>query len=479
MADARKRASKLDMEEYSRKAEKYVAEKDFSTQANEEMRLYNLTMKVNRLELLKAEIGLELIAMTDDVEKLLEKGLDERTIEEFKRQAGILGMSVGNPKTAAKSIVNASFHNATFSERIWANQTVLKNEISKLLQKGMIQGRNPKELARELRKTCASSKYDSERLMRTEMARVQIEAQKLSYEENGYDEYEYICCHKGDACSACKALDGEHFKTKKMMPGENAPPMHPNCHCSTAAHIDDKEYDDWLSGYKDHGMSFKEWREQAGKINDEIKNREYKVLSLEEFKKMHHTVSKEERKILYGRTHMSGYINSSNARKLNSLLRDGEELPDSYRKIADTMSDVIKKNTIPEDIITTRFVADDALEYISGIAYPKPPGLLSGKDELKKYWDEIANLKNVIPSGRVYTEKGFLSTSGVPDKNVFKDRRIQLNIKVPKGSNCYITTNYKESEIIFDRNSKLEIIGVRVENNGTAQVKVIIDCIMR
>ncbi len=262
MADARKRASKLDMEEYSRKAEKYVAEKDFSTQANEEMRLYNLTMKVNRLELLKAEIGLELVAMTDDVEKLLEKGLDERTIEEFKRQAGILGMSVGNPKTAAKSIVNASFHNATFSERIWANQTVLKSEISKLLQKGMIQGRNPKELARELRKTCASSKYDSERLMRTEMARVQIEAQKLSYEENGYDEYEYICCHKGDACSACKALDGEHFKVKDMMPGENAPPMHPNCHCSTSAWLDEEKYNEWLDSYSEYGLSFRDWQER-------------------------------------------------------------------------------------------------------------------------------------------------------------------------------------------------------------------------
>ena len=260
MADARKRASKLDMEEYSRKAEKYVAEKDFSTQANEEMRLYNLTMKVNRLELLKAEIGLELVNMTGDVEKLLEKGLDERTIEEFKRQAGILGMSVGNPETAAKSIVNASFHNATFSERIWANQTVLKNEISKLLQKGMIQGRNPKELARELRKVCASSKYDSERLMRTEMARVQIEAQKLSYEENGYDEYEYVCCHKGDACSACKALDGEHFKTKKMMPGENAPPMHPNCHCSTCAYLDEESYNEWLDSYKDHKQDYSEWQ---------------------------------------------------------------------------------------------------------------------------------------------------------------------------------------------------------------------------
>ena len=36
---------KLDIEEYGRKAAKYVKEKDFSDQANEEMRLYNATMK--------------------------------------------------------------------------------------------------------------------------------------------------------------------------------------------------------------------------------------------------------------------------------------------------------------------------------------------------------------------------------------------------------------------------------------------------
>jgi SPP1 gp7 family putative phage head morphogenesis protein len=152
---------------------------------------------------------------------------------------------------------------------------VLKNEISKLLQKGMIQGRNPKELARELRKVCASSKYDSERLMRTEMARVQIEAKKLSYEENGYDEYEYVCCHKGDACSACKALDGEHFKTKKMMPGENAPPMHPNCHCSTCAYLDEESYNEWLDSYKDHKQDYNEWQ-KAKSAEKESSNKKYK-----------------------------------------------------------------------------------------------------------------------------------------------------------------------------------------------------------
>lgn len=45
IAEAKKRASKLDMEEFSRKAEKVCRRENFSKQANEEMRLYNLTMK--------------------------------------------------------------------------------------------------------------------------------------------------------------------------------------------------------------------------------------------------------------------------------------------------------------------------------------------------------------------------------------------------------------------------------------------------
>jgi SPP1 gp7 family putative phage head morphogenesis protein len=265
ISEAKKRASKLDIEAYSRKAEKYVAEKNFSDQANDEMRLYNLTMKVNRLELLKAEIGLELCAGFDEIEKLIGEKLCERAAEEFKRQAGILGETASDVSKAAAAIANASFYNATFSQRIWTNQTVLKSEISKLLQKGMIQGKNPKVLAGNLRKMFDVSRYDSERLMRTEMARVQTEAQMQSFKEYGYSEYEYICCHKGDACTACKALDGEHFKVKDMMPGENTPPMHPNCHCSTSAWLDEESYNEWLNGYSEHGLSFREWQETREK----------------------------------------------------------------------------------------------------------------------------------------------------------------------------------------------------------------------
>ena len=41
IAEAKKRVSKMDIDAYSRKAEQYVKDKDFSKEANEEMRLYN------------------------------------------------------------------------------------------------------------------------------------------------------------------------------------------------------------------------------------------------------------------------------------------------------------------------------------------------------------------------------------------------------------------------------------------------------
>lgn len=262
ITQAKKRASKLDMEEYSRKAKKYVKEKNFSKQANEEMKLYNLTMKVNRLELLKASIGLELVSAFDELQQFYEQKLTDRTMDEFNRQAGILGSTVpDNAAVLAATIVNASFHNAKYSERIWMHQDLLRNELGKLLTRGMVQGKNPRVLARELRKTFDVSIYNSERLMRTELARVQTEAQLQSYKENGFEEYEYMACHNRDVCANCKALDGKIFKIDDGMLGENAPPMHPSCHCATTAHMDLNAYEKWLDGYSEHGMSFKEWQE--------------------------------------------------------------------------------------------------------------------------------------------------------------------------------------------------------------------------
>jgi SPP1 gp7 family putative phage head morphogenesis protein len=257
LAEAKKRVKSLDIKEYERKAARYVKDKDFSPKANEEMRLYNATMKINRLEMLKANIGLEMIAGHDELEKFMSGILKGRTEDELKRQAGILGETVKSNAKKAEAIVNASFHNANFSDRIWLYQDLLKADLAKQLQSGLIQGKNPRVLARDIKKRFDVSTSNAERLMRTELARVQTEAQKQSFERNGFGQYSFIV--NGGCCKICEAVAKKSpYKVAKMMPGENAPPLHPFCRCSTAAYEDSEDYEAWLE-YLDKGGTTEEY----------------------------------------------------------------------------------------------------------------------------------------------------------------------------------------------------------------------------
>lgn len=256
MAEARRRVASADIEAYERRAARYVRERNFSDKANAEMRLYNTMMRVNRLELLKAQIAMELLAGTEELDQYLEEILRGRTLEELERQAGILGKSVPDSGAAADTIVHASFHNASWSERIWRNQAQLRGTLNRLLQSGLIRGVNSRELARQLRREFDVSRYQAERLMRTELARVQTAAQKAEFEENDVTMYEFMA--NRNCCDACQALDGKHFQVADMEPGLNAAPVHPNCRCAVAPWEDDEEYEAWLD-YLSKGGTTAQW----------------------------------------------------------------------------------------------------------------------------------------------------------------------------------------------------------------------------
>ena len=152
LSDAKKMVLEMDVKAFARKAKEYVKNKDFSKTANDELRLYNVTMRTNRLELLKSQIGLELIALSDEVDKYTAGTLTKTGLKEAERQAGILGETVfSNYKTFVESVAFGSFQGATFSERIWGNNGALKADLDRLLIRSVTQGRNPRELARELR----------------------------------------------------------------------------------------------------------------------------------------------------------------------------------------------------------------------------------------------------------------------------------------------------------------------------------------
>lgn len=253
IAEARHRVSKIDMEKYERLAAQYVKaaheggrEAAFSDIANEQMRLYNATMRINRLEMLKARCGIRAMEGYRLADQLINEALEERTYSEYYRLAGILGNTVQFNENMVRSIVNASYQNATWSQRLWNNQALLSERIGAQIAQGILTGKGSDVLARNVQKLTGQSAYNCQRLMRTELRRVQTAAAEQSMLDNGVTEYKFMVANGVNPCDECLSMDGQVFKLSDMNVGKNAPPVHPSCHCCTAPALDDEKWQRWL-----------------------------------------------------------------------------------------------------------------------------------------------------------------------------------------------------------------------------------------
>ena len=247
--EARKRADTTDVTDYFQKAYEAVRDKDFSDEAEEWLRVYNLKMSTSRLELEKAKINLELLKMYSEIENITNEQLEQARlaeiarqtdlIKEYEEQAGILGNSVGNPTDRLKGVVNADFYGANFSERIWSRNghyASLRKEIFKSLNNLSVDMNGYRKERNRLMKIFNTSKYESMRLIKTEHQRVNMKVQHEMAVHGGFTHYTYTS--EPSACSICKALSGKSFKIEDYEAGVTAPLLHPNCRCSVYHHIE-------------------------------------------------------------------------------------------------------------------------------------------------------------------------------------------------------------------------------------------------
>ncbi|MBY4972938.1 minor capsid protein [Streptococcus suis] len=237
LAEVKARVDDFDVKAFEEKAKRYVAEKNFSARANSELALYNLKMKTNRLALLQYQLDLELIALAEDERNLTERFLNDEFVKAIEVQSGLLGQSVlsaSQIKTVAQSVLNTPFEGVVWSERIWQRQNALREVVARMTERLLLQGKNPTTMVAKLRKEFNVTASEAKRLAITEGARVSTEGQKQAYIANEIDEYEFIA--EPSACPNCAKKDGKIFKVEDMIPGENAAPMHPWCHCSTGAY---------------------------------------------------------------------------------------------------------------------------------------------------------------------------------------------------------------------------------------------------
>ena len=234
-----KKADEFDVYAFRNKAKKYVKRKDFSDEANNALKLYNLSMKVSREKLLKQQLDLIVKDSTLDIQDEIEKKLVDAVDREVKRQAHILGEHVKIDETKVKAVVNSNFKGVNWSTRLWQDMDVVQKEVERTTSNVLLRGRHPNEYIKDFKKQINTTTYNASRLLVTESARVQAESQKLTYlKELGEDgEYKYVAKIDKKTSKICHSLNGKIFKVKDMIPGINAPPMHPWCRSTTVPHV--------------------------------------------------------------------------------------------------------------------------------------------------------------------------------------------------------------------------------------------------
>ena len=325
--------SKMDVEKYSKTAKKIVDEaqeklkagkrvsfKDYSAEVNQRLKIYNATMRINRLELLKSEIGLYLTQANLNVDSSLRMKLTGDYLKEVRRQAGILGETVPTSLKNNEAIIKALYasygdsENTTFSDRLWNNQDALKANLDAMVSSGLVRGKSYDFVARQLRDAMNSAKYAAERIVRTESSRVLFKAQYSSFEEYGYDYVRYMAEPK--ACELCskyakadnKLDDLGVYQLDKVpkIPDDT----HPNCRCTIVAH--------WI----DDAKPVKRKNKQDQEIEDTVAN-------------MQRFFNKD----------MIDTLGDSTANKLAKILRDA---PEPLQKMWTTYKDKMKLDYISE-----------------------------------------------------------------------------------------------------------------------------------
>lgn len=248
IADYEAEAQKLVMQAAQmRSLGKHVFFASFGDDVNRRMKIYNATMRINRLEYIKSQVGLHLTEANMNIDSNLRVKLSDSFIKEAKRQAGILGSNlkfnnaiIGDTNVA--KIVMKQVAGANWSQRLWLNQDTLKAALDSALTTGLIAGQSNQAIARNLRDqvktTIKNHAYVTERLARTETARVQYEAQIDSIKAADYKYVKWYA--EPGACRVCQEIadNDEYDLGYGVFPVDEVPeiPIHPNCRCSISAY---------------------------------------------------------------------------------------------------------------------------------------------------------------------------------------------------------------------------------------------------
>ena len=214
--------------------------------------------------------------LAEDEIKAIEKHLKKTVQEQYRRAGYEIQVEAGMgfrfdaiSEELARTILQRPWSGAVFSARIWRNQAALAELLDEVLLEGLTAGNSAEAMAREIAEQMGVSMNRARTLVRTETTYVCNAADTAAYEEAEIDKYRYCATLDMRTSKVCRGLDGQVFYVKDATPGQNYPPMHPNCRSVTRPEISDEELENMTRWSRDPvtgkdvkvpaDMTYEEW----------------------------------------------------------------------------------------------------------------------------------------------------------------------------------------------------------------------------
>lgn len=332
-----------------------------------------------------------------------------------------------------ETILNEKWLGSNYSQRIWKNTDIVADKISEVIGGSLISGQPMQYAINELINIFGVGRYYAERLVRTETNHFNSEAEALAYEELNVKKYVFVATLDSKTSEICQEHDHKVYELDKRQPGENYPPLHPNCRSTVRAYLGEEEERmlkrravNPITGKVEYidNISYKDWINRVK--TDEL-------------------LTKNEKTAI---TNYTGF----DARNINMSLRTGKISNEMQQKI--NLIDSAMSKSLP--LASEKTVYRGALH--------------TNFDVFKDKGNRISNEEMLSLKDKIIQDKGFVSTGRYEAQEA--GRNVIMKIRLPKGFKGaidikpYAVAKYKyQEEILLNRGCQFKVNDVIIRNN--------------
>lgn len=270
-------------------------------------------------------------------------------------------------------------------------------------------------------------------------------------------------------CPLCRDMDGRIFEK------DDLPLDHPNGMCTMEPVIDDNYLDrlaDWITNPEGSDPELDEFAKNFGynptppvlnksplkNASTENANGPFKNWTIEDLKRVAKDLPVNQEDSEIGQWARAFYIDTNQSNVMNAFAREAakhnmsplewlevnkqnysQPYYEQLKKAFPYLDKAFSSYTLPEGLETRRFVKNDFLDEVFGS---------------RKMKDVKANLGSILKNDQ------YLSST-VTGHDKFGGRSVMLTIQAPPGTKCLPTTNYKEGEVVFNRNYDMEFLSAK------------------